>query len=222
MSSRDSEQSLATQPEAPACRASAARRGSSFSASTTVRTRGWPERTPATSEMPSTERRPRCRPGRARRGHGRPAPLRRAQVGVDEQHVVTAPLGCRALQAAQRGGTAARRGHVDVGLGRQCRGERLGEDAVVVDDQDSDANHRNPLPQAPRRAGDTRHGVGRTDARCGHDARSTPVDRRRTAAAVRRPLPPLRASYPTVSPPDRHRPPPVLLIRVRPGGRSGR
>ena len=44
----------------------------------------------------------------------------------------------------------------------------------------------------------------------------------RAAAAVRKLLPPLRASYPTVSPPDRHRPPPVLFIRVRPGARSGR
>ncbi len=39
-SRRESEQSLATQPPAPAWSAKAARRGSSFSASTTVRTYG--------------------------------------------------------------------------------------------------------------------------------------------------------------------------------------
>ncbi len=47
----------------------------------------------------------------------------------------------RPLQAAQGGRAAARGGHVDVGLGGQGGGERLGEDAVVVDDQDTDANH---------------------------------------------------------------------------------
>lgn len=64
-----------------------------------------------------------------------------AQVGVDEQHVESAALRGRPLQAAQRGRAAAGGGHVDVGLGGQGGGERLGEDAVVVDDQDTDANH---------------------------------------------------------------------------------
>ena len=64
-----------------------------------------------------------------------------AQVRVDEQYVESAAFRRRALQAAQRGGAAAGRGHVDVGLGGEGGGERLGEDAVVVDDQDSDANH---------------------------------------------------------------------------------
>ena len=72
---------------------------------------------------------------RARAGHIA------AQVGVDEQDVEPAALGDRALQTAQRGGTAAGGGDVDVRLGGQCGGERLGEDAMVVDDQDSDANH---------------------------------------------------------------------------------
>ncbi len=75
-------------------------------------------------------------------GHRRPDPGHvAAQVGVDEQDVETAALGHRALQTAQRGGTAAGGGDVDVGLRGQCGGERLGEDAVVVDDQDSDTNH---------------------------------------------------------------------------------
>lgn len=70
-----------------------------------------------------------------------------AQVGVHEQDVESAALGVRALHAAQRGGTTAGRGHVDIGLGGQRRGERFGEDAMVVDDQDSDANHETPFPR---------------------------------------------------------------------------
>ncbi|GAA3302741.1 hypothetical protein GCM10020295_49350 [Streptomyces cinereospinus] len=82
-----------------------------------------------------------------RHGQGGPYPGDGAsQVGVDEEHVEPAALGGRALQAAQRGGTAAGRGDVDVGLGGERRGEGLGEDAVVVDDQDSDANHETPFP----------------------------------------------------------------------------
>ncbi len=57
-------------------------------------------------------------------GGGRPAARHlAAQIGVDEQHVEAPSLGRRPLQAAQRGRAAARRGHVDVGLCGQRRGE---------------------------------------------------------------------------------------------------
>ena len=87
---------------------------------------------------------------------GRGGPYARhaaAQVGVDEQHVEAAALGGRALQAAQRGRTAARGGDLDIGLGRQRGGQRLGEDAMVVDDQDSDANHETPFPKLSKSRG---------------------------------------------------------------------
>ncbi len=64
-----------------------------------------------------------------------------AQLGVDQEHVVAAPLGGRALQGAQGGRAAARRGDLDVRLGREGGRERLGEDAVVVDHQNPDTRH---------------------------------------------------------------------------------
>ena len=203
-SSRCSEQSLATQPQAPAWRARAARRGSSFSASTTVRTAGWPERTPATSEMPST--RPSAPPpsGTAR-ATGTVADV--AQVRVDEHHIEPAPLGRAPLQAAQRGGAAAGRGDVHVGLGGQGRGERLGEDAMVVHHENSDTYQVTPP------------GSGDGPVRVRRPEPGSPQShgRRRALSTT-----PPRATYPTVSPPDQHRPPPVLCISVGPRAESGR
>ena len=90
--------------------------------------------------MPSTTPSSPAGPARARRAWAGPAALR-AQIGVDEHDVVSAPLGRRPFQAAQGRRAAARRRDVDVRLGRQGRGQRLGEDAVVVDDQNADAHH---------------------------------------------------------------------------------
>jgi hypothetical protein len=87
---------------------------------------------------------------------------------------------------------------------------------MVVDDQYSDANHRNPHCRGTIRTGTAPEVIP------GPLATRKKRCLRRTAAAVLEVLPPLRASYPTVSPPDQHRPPPALFIRVRPGARSGR
>ena len=156
-SSRCREQSLATQPEAPACSASAARRGSSFSASTT-RADGGLARTHARDQGDAVDEalftvvRHGARHGGAGAGDG--AALRAgAEVGVDEHDVEPAALGRRALQTSQRRGTAAGRGDVDIGLGRQGGGERLGEDAVVVHHQDPDTNHRHPQCRRTDRRG---------------------------------------------------------------------
>ena len=139
VSSRDSEQSLATQPRGPGLQ------GEGGAARVVLlgqhhgpyaRLRG----AHAGDQRDAVDRgRPRSLSwtGTA----GRHARHVAAQVGVDEQHVEPAALRRRALQAAQRGRAAARRGHVDVRLGGEGGGERLGEDAVVVDDQNSDANH---------------------------------------------------------------------------------
>ncbi|MGX1238901.1 hypothetical protein RKD46_000005 [Streptomyces pseudovenezuelae] len=82
---------------------------------------------------------------RAARGTVRVAPLGEdAQIGVDQHHVVAAPVGGRTLQTPQRGGTTARRGHVDVRFGRERGGQGLGKDAVVVDHQNPDTRHRHP------------------------------------------------------------------------------
>ena len=178
VSSRDSEQSLATQPDAPAWRASAARRGSSFSASTTVRTARL-GRADAGDQRDAVDE-PVLAGARAGTGTAGRTPRHgsAAQVGVDEQDVEAAALGGRALQTAQRGRAAAGRGDVDVRLGRQGGGERLGEDAVVVDDQNPDTNHETP-------PGSSEHGIPRRGVRrpeqCGYDARD------RGAAAARPP-----------------------------------
>jgi hypothetical protein len=67
---------------------------------------------------------------------------------------------------------------------------------VVVDDQHSDANHETPFPKLPKSRGYpivVRTTPGDEHGR-GYDARSM---RGRTAAAVQKLLPPLRASNPT-------------------------
>ncbi len=75
---------------------------------------------------------------------GRHGPGGRAEIGVDQQDVEAAALGHRAFEAAQRGGAAAGRGHVHVRLGRERGCERFGEDAVIVDDENPDTNHKTP------------------------------------------------------------------------------
>ena len=82
--------------------------------------------------------------GRAAAGAGAAARSGAAEVGVDEQHVEPAALGDRTLQTAQRRGTAAGGRDVHVLFRRERGGERLGEDAVVVDHQNPDAYHRDP------------------------------------------------------------------------------
>lgn len=78
----------------------------------------------------------------ALRGHRE---QRRGEVGVGEQHVEPAAVGDRTVQIAQRRGGTARGRYVHV-LFRGERGRQgFGEDAVVVDHQNPDALHRDPL-----------------------------------------------------------------------------
>ncbi|GGY63012.1 hypothetical protein GCM10010342_58740 [Streptomyces anulatus] len=145
-------------------------------------------------------------------GHGegvRAAGRQGAQLGVHQQHVVTAPLGGGALQGAQCGRAAARGGHVHVRFGREGRRERLGEDAVVVDHQNPDTRHRTPIGEGGQAAGTAPGGLGA--ARCA------------PAAAFAPPAAPPPGAVPgSLAPLNRHRPPPVLSISVRVGATGGR
>jgi hypothetical protein len=137
-----------------------------------------------------------------------------AQVGVDEQHVVAAALRGCAVETAQRGGAAARGGDLHVGLGGERRGQRLGEDAVIVHDQHSDANHETPTdPENPEEPGEretTR--VRRPGTRQPHGRRradtATPLDGRRTRLRL---APLKRTPAPT-----------GVALRVRTGAGRGR
>ncbi|GHA19029.1 hypothetical protein GCM10010345_24850 [Streptomyces canarius] len=105
---------------------------------------------------------------------------------------------------------------------------------MVVHDQDSDANHVTPFPRlrveqgipkvrkAPELVGPEKPGKDpENDDRRGYDTRGEGT-RAARPPPLRTLLPPPRAPYPPVSPPERHRPPPVLLHRVRTGARGGR
>ncbi|GJF32830.1 hypothetical protein KNE206_55300 [Kitasatospora sp. NE20-6] len=88
------------------------------------------------------------RQGRGRRGGAGalPGPAgRRGEVRVDQGDVVGAAFGGGALQRPLGGDGAAGRSDLDLGLGGESRGQRLGEDAVVVDHQDANTPHR-PSP----------------------------------------------------------------------------
>ncbi|EFE68992.1 predicted protein [Streptomyces viridosporus ATCC 14672] len=99
---------------------------------------------------------------------------------------------------------------------------------MVVDDQDSDANHETPFPKLSAEQGIT-HRRRTTPARVRRRALVTDFPaghgtgrRNRTAAAAGRPPPRLGRRTRLLSPPERRRPPPALFIRVRARPGSGR
>src|SRR5690606_6315550 len=98
---------------------------------------------------------------------------------------------------------------------------------MVVDDQDSDANHETPFPGLSVELGITPSPGDDTTARTTTGHAPSRGDAGRIAAgppgrcrAVTAPA--ARASCPAVPLSDRHRPPPALCFRVRAGAGRGR
>ena len=128
-SSRESEQSLATQPQAPAWRARAARRGSSRSASTTVRVAGWLAAHPLHEGDAVGGGVGRAVGGAGRGGRVRFGGPGCGQVGEGPRSASTSrtshpsAVGGGAFEDALGRGRAAGRRDLDVGFGRECCGE---------------------------------------------------------------------------------------------------